>query len=335
MSERVYIIAEAGVNHNGDLETALKLVDAAAEAGADAVKFQTFSADRMVTTNAAKADYQKLTTNADESHHEMLKKLELSSDAHAELKRRCDERGIAFLSSPFDGEDVAFLDSLGLETFKVPSGEITNLPYLRSVGALGKSVIMSSGMATLDEICEALDVLEKAGTSRDRVTVLHCTTEYPAPLEEVNLNAMRTVASRCRVRVGYSDHTAGVEVAVAAAALGARVIEKHLTLDRGMYGPDHGASIEPEEFARMVHGIRAVEKALGNAEKTPTAAERRNIAVARKSIVASRNIEKGEILSEDNIAAKRPGGGISPMCWDEVCGTRAVRRFEVGEKIEL
>jgi len=329
------IIAEAGVNHNGDPEMARKLVDAAAATGADLVKFQTFRADRLVTAKAAKAPYQLATTAADESQHEMIRKLELSEAMHDELLKRCSQSGIEFFSSAFDLESLDYLMSLGMQRIKVPSGEITNLPYLRRVGGFGKEVILSTGMSTMNEIDDALTVLEKSGTVRDKITVLHCNTEYPVPMAEVNLRAMQTIRDHFGVAVGFSDHTEGIEIALAAVALGACVIEKHFTLDRNLPGPDHRASTEPAEFRRMVSAIRNIEVALGNSKKEPGISEQRNIHIARKSLAAARPISRGEIFSAANLTAKRPGNGISPMRWDEVIGQAAQRDFAADELIEL
>lgn len=332
---RVFIIAEAGVNHNGSLEIAKALVDAAAQAGADAVKFQTFKASNLVSKSAQKADYQKKTTGAAETQHAMLEKLELNEYAHQSIIRHCKNKNILFLSTPFDSESIEMLQSLGMSIYKIPSGEITNLPYLRHVGQLGKEIILSTGMSNLDEIGNALDVLERAGTPRSSVTVLHATTEYPCPIQEVNLNAMLTIHKTFDVRVGYSDHTSGIEVPIAAVALGARVIEKHFTLDRAMDGPDHKASLEPDELNAMVKAIRNIEEALGDGIKRPMTSEVKNKLVVRKSLVASREIKAGEFFNAENIGTKRPGTGISPMLWDEVIGKRASRDFLIDELIEL
>lgn len=329
------IIAEAGVNHNGSLDLALRLVDAAADARADLVKFQTFSADRLVTRYARKADYQRASTDAAESQHEMIRRLELTREMHDALIARCSERGIGFFSTAFDLESIDLLVELGLDRFKIPSGEITNLPYLRRIGRHGKPVILSTGMSTLAEIEAALVALEKAGTSRSRITVLHCNTEYPTPMSDVNLRAMLTIRDTFGVGVGYSDHTPGIEVAIAAVALGATVIEKHFTLDRSLPGPDHKASLEPGELAAMVAAIRNVETALGHAEKRPSNSEIKNQEIARKSIVAARAIRAGEPFSELNLAVKRPASGVSPMRWDEVLGRPARRDFAPDELIEL
>jgi N,N'-diacetyllegionaminate synthase len=329
------IIAEAGVNHNGDQALAERLVDAAADAGADLVKFQTFSADRLVTRAARKADYQgRNDGRAAESQHEMLRRLELDRGAHERLIARCRERGIGFFSTAFDLESLDMLISFGVERSKVPSGELTNLPYLRAIGALGREVLLSTGMATIGEVEAAVAVLESAGTPRDRIVVLHCTTEYPTPMDEVNLTAMQTMGRALGVRYGYSDHTRGIEVAVAAVALGACVIEKHFTLDRTLPGPDHAASLEPAELASLVRAVRNVETALGDGVKRPGPGESRNRAVARKSIVAARSIVRGELLSMKNLAVKRPGTGISPMRIDELLGRPALRDYTADELID-
>lgn len=324
---KVFIIAEAGVNHNGSLELAKKLVDVAVDAGADAVKFQTFKADKLVSKSAQKAEYQKQTTSAGESQYEMIRKLELDENAHRELIRHCKENKIMFLSTPFDHDSIELLNNLGMPVFKIPSGEITNLPYLRHVGRLGQAVILSTGMADLGEIEDALDVLMQEGMPKDKITVLHATTEYPCPIEEVNLRAMQTIQAAFGVKVGYSDHTRGIEVPIAAVALGACVIEKHFTLDRTMEGPDHKASLEPEELKAMVQAVRHVSQALGSGIKKPSKSEAKNIAVARKSIVAARPIKIGEIFSADNIAIKRPGNGMSPMRWDDILGQAAQKSY--------
>ena len=331
----VYVIAEAGVNHNGSLALAFRLVDAAADSCADAVKFQTFNSAALVSVGAEKAGYQKQTTGADESQLDMIRRLELSEADHVALIERCHERNVDFLSAPFDMASIALLARLGLGTLKLPSGAITDLPYLRAVGALGRALIVSTGMSTLSEVADALAALEAAGTPPRLVTLLHCTSEYPTPARDVNLRAMTTLAREFGLPVGYSDHTQGIAVPVAAVALGAVVIEKHLTLDRTLPGPDHAASLEPAEFAEMVAGIRIVSEALGDPEKTPTAAELENAKVARKSIVAARDIAAGERLSAENLTTKRPGTGVSPMRWDAVIGTSAVRAFERDEVISL
>jgi N,N'-diacetyllegionaminate synthase len=332
---KTLIIAEAGVNHNGDLDMARQLIDVAASAGADLVKFQTFSADRLVTEHAKKADYQVKTTGAAESQHAMIRRLELTSDMHEALIAHCKVRGIGFFSTGFDIESVDMLMQLGVNRLKVPSGELTNLPYLRHVGRIGKPVILSTGMATLGDIEAALAVLEDAGTPRARITVLHCTTEYPTPMRDVNLRAMSSLRDAFGVAVGYSDHTAGIEVAVAAVALGATVIEKHFTLDRSLPGPDHQASLEPAELVQMVNAIRNIEQAMGDGIKRPTPSELKNRPVARKSIVAACAIRDGECFTENNLTVKRPGTGLSPMLWDDVLGRTASRDFGVDELVEL
>ncbi len=332
---RTLIIAEAGVNHNGDIAVARRLIDAAAAARADLVKFQTFSADRLVTLQAAKADYQRANSGADDSQHAMLRKLELTPGMHEELLSHCRARAVGFFSTAFDIPSLDLLAGMGLGIFKVPSGEITNLPYLRHVGHFGKPVILSTGMATLGEIEAALAVLENAGTPRERITVLHCNTEYPTPMSDVNLRAMLSIREAFGVQVGYSDHTAGIEVAIAAVALGATVIEKHFTLDRRMPGPDHKASLEPAELAAMVTGIRNIELVMGDGIKRPSRSEARNLPIARKSLVAARVIRRGERFTEENVAVKRPGTGLSPMRLDEVLGRTAQRDFAPDELLEL
>ena len=334
MTKRTLIIAEAGVNHNGNLDLAKKLINVAAEAGADLVKFQTFSADRLVTHTAIKADYQIKTTERNESQLEMLRRLELTPAMHKELIAHCAVRNIGFFSTGFDIESVDLLVSLGQNQFKIPSGEITNLSYLRHIGQLGKPIILSTGMATLGEIEAAIDVLEQSGTFRANLIVLHCTTEYPTPMPEVNLRAMQSIHNAFGVAVGYSDHTQGFEVAIAAIALGATVIEKHFTLDRNLPGPDHKASLEPDELKTMVAAIRNIEIALGDGIKRLTPSEAKNKPVARKSLVASHPIKAGEVFSTQNITAKRPGTGISPMRWDTILGRRARRDFALDELIE-
>ena len=333
--KRTFIIAEAGVNHNGSLEIAKKLIDDAVESGADAVKFQTFKAERIVSKNAGKTAYQLQTTNVTESQLDMIRLLELSSSAHRKIFEYCNARKIQFLSSPFDLESIDLLASLGLAIFKIPSGEITNLPYLRKIGTLRKKILLSTGMAGLGEIEDALDVLTGARTELKNITVLHCNTEYPTPYSDVNLKAMLTIKEAFGIDVGYSDHTLGIEVPIAAVTLGASVIEKHITLDKGMQGPDHKASMEPDEFREMVKAVRNIELALGRRVKKASASEKRNIDAARKSIVASRSIKKGEIFTEDNITTKRPGTGISPMRWDMVIARKACRDFLADELIDL
>lgn len=328
MSDKTYIIAEIGVNHNGSIDLAKEMIDLAVESGVDAVKFQTFIAEELVVKSAKKAEYQQKTTASDESQLEMLKKLQLSRDDHIVLLNYCKQKDLQFLSTPFDITNLDYLISLGLPVVKIPSGEITNLPYLRAVNRYGKNVILSTGMSTLDEVAAAIRVLDNCG-----ITLLHCTTEYPCPFDAVNLRAMLTMKESFRLPVGYSDHTNGIEVPIAAVALGATVIEKHFTLDRNLPGPDHKASLEPNELKAMVLAIRNIEQAMGDGIKKPAIAEIKNIAVARKSIVAKQNILKGEIFSEDNIAVKRPGTGISPMKWDEIIGSAAMRDYRKDELI--
>ncbi|MFA6138826.1 MAG: N-acetylneuraminate synthase [Sulfurimonas sp.] len=331
--KKVFIIAEAGVNHNGSLELAKKLIDVATKAGADAVKFQTFRTENLVSKSAAKAEYQKSTTDADESQFDMIKKLELDASAHRELIAYCKEKNIMFLSTPFDLDSVDLLHTLGLEIFKIPSGEITNLPYLRKIGALNKKVILSTGMANMNEIADAVAILTASGTKKENITVLHANTEYPTPMEDVNLNAMLSIRDTLNVAYGYSDHTLGIEVDIAAVALGAECIEKHFTLDNTMEGPDHKASLEPHELIAMVKAIRNIEKAMGNGIKTPSKSESKNINISRKSIVAKQDIKKGEIFSEANITVKRPGTGMSPMIWDAIIGTLALKDYREDELI--
>lgn len=334
MSEnKTFIIAEAGVNHNGSFELAKQLVDKAVWAGADCIKFQTFNSKNLVSKNAQKAEYQKKTTDSSETQLDMLKKLELSKEEFVEIRDYCNQKGIMFLSTPFDLESIDFLSSIGVKTWKVPSGEITNYPFLRAIGKRKESVIMSTGMCTLDEVRDAIKVLKDFGTTD--ITLLHCTTEYPAPYDSVNLKAMLTLKNEFGFNVGYSDHTNGIAVPVAAVAMGASVIEKHFTLDKNMEGPDHKASLEPDELKLVVQSIRNVEVALGDGKKQPSNAEKKNIAIARKSIVAACEIKKGEIFTEENLTAKRPGNGISPINWAEVLGKIAKRDFSEDELIEL
>lgn len=329
---RVLIIAEAGVNHNGDIQIAKKLIDAAVEAAVDVVKFQTWKTELLVTKDAQQADYQIENTGIVESQFNMLKKLELSYENFRVLKNYCDVKDIIFMSTPDETESATFLAGLQ-DIFKIGSGELTNLPFLRHIGRLGKEVIISTGMANLVEIKAALEALTQAGTPKEKITVLHATTEYPCPIEDVNLRAMQTIRDTFGVKVGYSDHTQGIEVPIAAVAMGACVIEKHFTLDRTMDGPDHKASLEPDELRTMVKAIRNIEQALGDGIKIPSKSEAKNMAVARKSIVASRPIKAGEIFSTDNITIKRPGNGLSPMKWDEVIGQVAQREYKVDELI--
>jgi len=329
------IIAEAGVNHNGNLTLAFELVEAAAIAGADVVKFQTFKAGAVASDKAKKANYQINSTCNSGNQISMLRQLELTEVDHNKLIDHCQKIGIEFLSTAFDDPSIDLLNKVNLKRFKIPSGEITNLPYLRRLGGLGKPLILSTGMANLGEVEAALAVLETAGTDRAQITLLHCTTEYPAPMAEVNLRAMQTIGKAFGVAVGYSDHTAGIEVPIAAVALGATVIEKHITLDQNLPGPDHKASLEPKEFAAMVRAIRNIEQALGDGIKRPTASEAANLQVVRKSLVATRAISIGELFSAVNITAKRPGTGISPMRWDELISRPSPRAFAPDELIEL
>jgi N,N'-diacetyllegionaminate synthase len=329
----VFIIAEAGVNHNGSIELAKKLIDVASQAGADAVKFQTFKTENLVSKNASKAEYQKETTNKDESQFDMIKKLELDLDTHKELMQYCKEKNIIFLSTPFDHDSIELLNDLGLEVFKIPSGEITNLPYLRHVGRLDKKIVLSTGMADIGEIEDALDILIESGTKKENITVLHANTMYPTPLEDVNLKAMVTIGNTFDVSYGYSDHTLGIEVDIAAVAMGAVCIEKHFTLDKTMEGPDHKASLEPSELKAMVKGIRNIELALGSSIKKPSKSETPNKAVARKSIVAKEEIKKGEIFTNENITIKRPGNGMSPMNWDNIIGQQSQKDYKKDELI--
>mgnify|MGYP006281202611 CR=1 FL=1 len=332
-TQQTLVIAEAGVNHNGDLQIARQLVDAAVAAGADVVKFQTFKANQLATDVAKLASYQHQASGQSKGQLAMLKELELKQEHHADLIDYCQQRGIEFLSTAFDFPSIELLASLKLKRWKVPSGEITNLPYLRQIGGQGQPVILSTGMANLGEIEAALSVLEQAGTSRNQITVLHCTTQYPAPSQEVNLRAIHTIAQAFGVAVGYSDHTDGIAVPIAAVALGATVIEKHLTIDRNMPGPDHKASLDPDQFDSMVQGIRTAEKALGDGIKRPTPSEKANLPVVRKSLVAARPIRCGELISEANLTVKRPGTGISPMQWDAWIGRPAPRDFAADELI--
>jgi N,N'-diacetyllegionaminate synthase len=332
---RTLIIAEAGVNHNGDLALARQMIDVAAEAGADLVKFQTFRADRLATAYAPKAEYQTAAGGAAESQRTMIARLELSRESHGELIAHCAARGTRFFSTAFDVESVDLLMELGLDRSKIPSGELTNLPLLRRVGAYAKPVILSTGMATMDEIAAALSALETAGTPRSMITVLHCNTEYPTPMADVNLRAMLSIHQAFGVAVGYSDHTLGIEIPIAAVALGAAIVEKHFTLDRGLPGPDHRASLEPEELREMVRAIRNIENALGDGVKRPSASESKNIVIVRKSLVAACAIRAGERFSEANLAVKRPGSGLSPMLWDDVIGKAAPRDFALDEMIRL
>ena len=330
---KVFIVAEAGVNHNGDINLAKKLIDIAVKAGADAVKFQTFKTELCVSKNAKKASYQEENTDKEESQFDMIKKLELNENMHKELIAYCKQKNITFLSTPFDSDSIKLLDELGLSTFKIPSGEITNLPYLRQIGGLNKKIILSTGMANLGEVEAAIDVLVKSGTKRENISLLHANTQYPTPMEDVNLKAMITLKNAFGLEVGYSDHTLGIEVDIAAVAMGAKIIEKHFTLDKSMPGPDHKASLEPGELAAMVEAIRNIELALGDGLKHFSKSESENIKIARKSIVAKCDIKKGEIFSEQNICVKRPGDGINPMRWDEVIGQISQKDYKQDELI--
>jgi len=332
---KVFIIAEAGVNHNGKIKTAKKMIDAAVEAGADAVKFQTFKSEKIISKSAQKADYQKISTRKNETQLEMIKKLELNVDAHKELLQYSSEKNIKFISSPFDLDSIDLLDSLGLDIIKIPSGEIVNLPFLSKIGRLKKKVILSTGMSNLSEIETALDILVKSGTDKKNITVLHCNTEYPTPMEDVNLLAMVTIRDAFKIKTGYSDHTLGIEVPIAAVSLGASVIEKHFTLNKNMAGPDHKSSLEPYELNSMVKAIRNIEKALGTGEKKPSKSEQKNIDVVRKVIVADKHIKKGEILCEGNLTLKRSGKGISAKYWYMILGTKASKNFDKDENITL
>ena len=331
--KKVFIIAEAGVNHNGSSDIAKELIDAAVKAGADAVKFQTFKAANLVSKTAQKADYQKRTTDVEESQFEMIQKLELDVDAHKKLISYCKHKNILFLSTPFDHESIELLHKLGLEVFKIPSGEITNLPYLRHIGSLNKRVILSTGMANLGEIEAAINVIIQAGSNRKNITILHANTEYPTPMKDVNLKAMVTIGNAFNTNYGYSDHTLGIEVPIAAVALGASIIEKHFTLDKNMPGPDHKASLEPHELISMIQAIRNIEQALGSTVKKPSPSEAKNKSIARKSLVAKTSIKEGEFFTEENLTIKRPGTGISPMRWDEVIGTKAVNNYQEDDLI--
>ncbi len=334
-SKKVFIIAEAGVNHNGSLEIAKQMVDVAREANANAVKFQTFKTENVISKSAPKAEYQKKTTDKKETQFDMIKKLELDINAHEVLIDYCKKRDILFLSSPFDLESIELLDKFGLGMFKIPSSEVTNFPYLKKIGLLRKKIIISTGMSNLTEIKNALDILVKAGTPKKNITVLHCNTEYPTPFKDANLRAMLTIRNTFKINAGYSDHTPGIEAPIAAVALGAQVIEKHFTLDRNMKGPDHKASLQPSELKAMIRAIRNIEKALGNGIKKCSSSELQNKKIARKSIVATRNIRKGEFFTTKNITTKRPATGISPMEWSRVIGKFAKKDFEKDELIKL
>ncbi|MEL7656828.1 MAG: N-acetylneuraminate synthase [Bacillota bacterium] len=330
---KVIIVAEAGVNHNGSIENALRLVDAAVAAEVNIVKFQTFRSEKLVSRFAHKADYQKKSTSADESQLEMLKKLELSAEQFRTIRDYCKSKGILFISTPFDEDSLLLLEGLEMPIYKIPSGEITNLPFLIKIAQLHKPVILSTGMSTVEEIELAVQTLMQYGASE--ISLLHCNTEYPTPFTDVNLRAMVMLKQRFGVKVGYSDHTSGIEASIAAVALGAEIIEKHFTLDKNMSGPDHEASLSPEELKSMVSAIRNVEKALGSSIKEPTISEKKNIAIARRSIVAKTTISEGDVFTADNLDTKRPGSGISPVMWFDVLGKKAKRNFEKDELIEL
>ena len=332
--KKVFIIAEAGVNHNGDVAIARKMINVAKLSGVDAVKFQTFKTENLVSKHAAKAEYQKQNTNSKESQYEMIRKLELNAAAHKELIEYAKGQNIIFLSTAFDLDSIDLLSELGVEVFKIPSGDINNLPYLRKIGSLHKKIILSTGMSTLEEVDTALKILTDSGTLKKNITVLHCNTEYPTPVEDVNLRAMCTMKERLGVEVGYSDHTLGIDIPIAAVAMGASIIEKHFTLDKNMTGPDHKASLEPEELKLMVSKIRDIELALGDGVKAPSRSEKKNIIAARKSIFAIKEIKKGDVFSKNNIGIKRPGNGVSPMEWDLVIGKVAKRDFKEDELIE-
>ena len=335
--KHVLIIAEAGVNHNGSIETAKKMIDKAVDADVDIIKFQTFKSEKLVSKSAQQAEYQKknIGSSSDNSQLNMLKKLELSHSDHKELIEYCNQKGIKFFSTAFDLGSVDYLHSLNLGLWKIPSGEITNYPYLKKIAQFGEPVILSTGMCEMQDIEAALKVLTDNGLSKDKISILHCNTEYPTPFKDVNLLAMNELKDRFVVRVGYSDHTKGIEVPIAAVALGAEIIEKHFTLDRNMEGPDHKASLEPDELKAMVSAIRNIELALGGGHKTVSESERKNIAVARKSIVAAKNIKAGEVFNENNLTVKRPGNGISPMDWEKVIGKTAKKDFAEDQLIEL
>ena len=335
MKKPALIIAEAGVNHNGEIKKAYELIEKASYAGADVIKFQTFEADKLLTDSAKKADYQVVNTSKEESQHEMIKNLELSKEDHYKLIEHCKKFDIEFFSSAFDLDSLGFLQELNLSRFKVPSGELTNLPYLRQMGSYNKPIILSTGMSNLIDIKNAIKALEVSGTPKHMITVLHCNTEYPAPKEDVNLNAMLTIQREFDVKIGFSDHTSGIEISIAAVALGATIIEKHITLDCSLPGPDHSASIEPNEFKNMVTSIRNIEIAMGNGIKEPSEKEKANMLVARKSIIASKRIVKGTIFTNENITCKRPGEGLSPMQIDKVIGSIARKDFNLNDYISL
>ena len=330
---KTFIIAEAGVNHNGKLSSAIEMVKVAHDCGADAVKFQTFIAEEEISKFAPKASYQKKTTNKNETQLDMVKKLELNKKDHVKIINECGKRGIEFMSSPFDIKSVELLNELKLKRFKVPSGEITNLPLLEKIGSAGRPVILSTGMSNINEIDGAINILIDNGVKRNSISILHCNTEYPTPMRDVNLLAIKTLSKRYNLRIGYSDHTKGIEVSIAAVALGAQIIEKHFTLDKSLPGPDHSSSLEPDELKRMVDSIRNIETSFGDGIKKPTLSEKKNIRIARKSIVAKKTIKKNEIFSEKNITTKRPGNGISPMRWHDYLGRRSNHNYKKDELI--
>lgn len=333
MENKVLIIAEAGVNHNGDIEIAKRLIEEASKAGADIVKFQTYHTEKLVCKNAQKAAYQMERTDETETQYDMLKKLELSIEMHYTLIEHCRKCNIRFLSTPFDEDSVNMLEKIGMDMYKIPSGEITNFPYLKKIGSLQKDIILSTGMSTINEVRAAVDILKRSGTKK--ISILHCNTQYPTPMKDVNLHAILTLKDELGLPVGYSDHTKGIEVPIAAVALGATIIEKHFTLDKDMEGPDHKASADPVEFKNMVAAIRNIEQALGNGVKEPTESEKANINIVRKSIVAKRKILKGELFTKENITVKRPGNGLSPMKWNEIIGMQATKDFEEDELIKI
>ena len=330
----VFIIAEAGVNHNGSIDKALEMIQVAKDAGADAVKFQTAVPELVLTRDAAKADYQMQTTEGNETQLEMVKKIHLPLDAYEKLKTECEKLKIEFMSAAFDEVSIEMLKQLGLKRLKIPSGEITNLPYMLKMAHIGKPIVMSTGMATLEEVRLALNILLVAGARKDQITILHCNTEYPTPMEDVNLKAMLTIRNELGVATGYSDHTLGIEIPIAAVAMGASIIEKHFTLDRSLPGPDHNASLEPEELKDMVTAIRNIEKAMGDGVKIPSPSESKNIPIARKSIVAKKLIKKGELFTDENLIIKRPGTGISPMEWDNILGKSSNDNYKVDDLIQ-
>jgi len=333
--DKVIIIAEAGVNHNGDINIAKKLIDIASDAGADYVKFQTFKTELCMTPNAEMADYQKKNATSETSQFDMIKKLELDESTHLEIKDYCLKKKIKFLSTAFDLPSIHFLNSLNIDFFKIPSGEVTNYPYLREIGKLNKKIVLSTGMCNLEEISAAIDVLTKYGCDKEKISILHCNTEYPTPMEDVNLNALKTIKDEFKLEIGYSDHTLGIEVPIAAVALGAKIIEKHFTLDRNMDGPDHKASLEPHELKNMVASIRNIEKSLGKFEKVATNSEKKNLEIARKSIIAKTDISKGDIFTEENLAVMRPGTGISPMNWNNIIGVESKNNYKKNDLIKV